>query len=1024
MNFLAKLFLIFFLSPILCLAQSGAYFQQEVNYKIKVELNDEQHILNGFEEFEYINHSSETLNELFIHLWPNAYKNSKTALARQLFAERNYFLLWAPQKEKGSIDSIQFTVDDQKVVWSQYEDFEDIVIVKLNTPLSPGGRIVVKTPFRVKLPSGKISRLGHIGESYQITQWFPKPAVYDKNGWHQMPYLNQGEFYSEFGSFDVEITLPENYVVGATGDLQTSSEIMRMDSLSKLKINPKSKELLGAQNVVFPPSSKKKKTLHYVQKNVHDFGWFADKRWHVRKGSVELPHSKRTVTTWALFTDEQADMWERASIKAINDGIYYYSLWTGDYPYNHCTAVDGTISAGGGMEYPNVTVIGTSGSESSLSTVIIHEVGHNWFYGILGSNERDNAWMDEGINSFFETRTVLATRGKDLSGLQMEVGGLDVSKKLGLNDFSYQYLTEELTYLLSARSSNDQPIQLGSDEFTGMNYGTIVYKKTALAFNYLKNYLGEETFDKCMHAYFEECKFRHPGPEDIRRVFETTSGKDLKWFFEDLIGTKGKVDYKVQGAKKNAEGYKVTVLNTGDIPAPFSIDVWREGKLTDRKWFDGIPSTKNTKATIAAQKGDVLKVNYVTGIPEFDKNDNLIKTKGILRKTEPIKLGFFSGIDDPETTKIYWSPVLGWNNYNRLMPGIHITNQSIPVRSLNWSITPMYSLSTQNLNGFFAFEKDNGNFSIGVKGQKFSDFRQKAGDNSLSISSYSMVKTYFRAKLFSARNDKSLSGNLEIAWLIMARRDKSGATSGWGESVPYENSYDNDPLYFAEKYNLLRTQLQIRKKFLRSELRIKSSIEGGNFTDWGIIHQHSIDYDYVYRGKGQRKIKTRLYYGGAGGYVLYASGQRGVADYAYDRLFLGRNAKDGVLSQQIIYSQGGLASPTMASANQHMLSWNIEIDIPIRLPIAVYGGLAALKDKKASYIPPGQTSDSRFRGYWNAGLAFSIIPGVLKVYMPLLYDKSTQDYVEKRNQKFGQTLMFDLNLNAINPYRLIKNFDF
>jgi Peptidase family M1 domain len=1022
MNFLVLIFATLILSTFICNGQTNNYFQQEVNYKIKVELNDEQHLLNGVEEFEYINHSSETLNELFIHLWPNAYKNSKTALAKQQFADRNYFLLWAPQKERGSIDSINFTVDGQKVIWSQYQDFEDIVIIKLNSPLLPGAKILVKTPFRVKLPSGKISRLGHIGQSYQITQWFPKPAVYDKNGWHEMPYLNQGEFYSEFGSFDVEITLPENYVVGATGDLQTKSEIMRMDSLSNLNIDLKKNEFTVFDKDDFPPSSAKKKTLHYIQKNVHDFGWFADKRWHVRKGSVELPHSKRKVTTWALFTNAEKKIWEKASIKALNDGVYYYSLWTGDYPYNQCTAVDGTISAGGGMEYPNVTVIGSSGSESALSTVIIHEVGHNWFYGILGSNERDNAWMDEGINSFFETRTVLATRGKDLSGLQMNVGGLDVSKLLGVNTFSYQYLTEELAYLLSARSSNDQPIQMGSDDFTGMNYGTIVYKKTAIAFNYLMNYLGEETFDQCMSAYFEAWKFRHPGPEDIRRIFEEKSGKDLKWFFEDLIGTKGKVDYRVQGIKKTADGYKIKVLNTGEISSPFSVDVWREGKLIDRKWFDGISPMKNTPVLISANKGDVLKVNYVTGIPEFDKNDNIIRTKGILKRTEPLKPGFFCGVDDPETTKLYWLPLLGWNNYNKLMPGIHLTNQSIPARSLNWSITPMYSISTNNLNGFFAFDKDNGNFSLGVNGQKFSDYRDSVDGK--NISSYSVVKTYFKAKLFDRRNDKSLSGNLEISWQVMARRQKSDATSGWGESVPYSNSFGNDPLYFPKKNNLLRVQLNIRKKYLRSELRFKSQIEGGNFTGWGIIHQHSLNYDYVYRGKGSRKIKTRLYYGGGGGYSLQASGQRGTSDYAYDRLFLGRNVTDGILSQQFISSQGGLSSPTVATANQHILSFNAEIDLPVKLPLAIYAGSALLKDKKVFYTLPGQNSNNNVRVYWNVGLAVNIIPGILKVYLPLIYDESTRNDVKKRDLRFGQTILFDLNLNAMNPCKLIKNFDF
>ena len=139
------------------------------------------------------------------------------------------------------------------------------------------------------------------------------------------------------------------------------------------------------------------------------------------KDSVKLPHSGRYVTTWAMFTANEQDLW-RKSPDYLNKSTYYYSLWNGDYPYNHVTAVDGTISAGGGMEYPNVTVIGESGSDFALNTVIAHEVGHNWFYGILGSNERENAWMDEGLNSFNETRYLMEYyEGKDLGLIKNNV---------------------------------------------------------------------------------------------------------------------------------------------------------------------------------------------------------------------------------------------------------------------------------------------------------------------------------------------------------------------------------------------------------------------------------------------------------------------------------------------------------------------------------------------------------------------------------------------------------------------------
>ena len=192
--------LFFFILPSICFGQD--YWQQEVNYSIQVELNDIEHSLEGEETFEYINNSPDQLNKIYIHVWPNAYENGTTALAQQQYSDGNNQLKHISDKDKGSIKKLDFSVNGEKAKW-EFHHHHDIVILTLNQTLNPGGRIIVSTPFTVKIPTGSISRLGHIGQSYQITQWYPKPAVYDKEGWHYMPYLNQGEFYSEFGSFDV-----------------------------------------------------------------------------------------------------------------------------------------------------------------------------------------------------------------------------------------------------------------------------------------------------------------------------------------------------------------------------------------------------------------------------------------------------------------------------------------------------------------------------------------------------------------------------------------------------------------------------------------------------------------------------------------------------------------------------------------------------------------------------------------------------------------------------------------------------
>jgi len=309
-------------------AISQVYFQQEVNHKIQVTLNDRKHELYGFETVEYINHSPDTLEFMYFHLWPNAYSNNQTGLARQLMSMNGKEKLFNDPELSGSIDSLDFVADGFPVQWNLLPESPDISILHLNKPLAPGDTIWITTPFRVKIPKGVTSRLGHIGESYQISQWYPKPAVYDQSGWHQMPCLDQGEFYSEFGSYDVSITLPVNYVVGATGNLQNEEE-KRL--LNLMAADTAWMKTIDCGWEFFPLSSSRMKTLRYTENNIHDFAWFADKRFHVLKGSVKLPGTHREVTTWAMFTNQEAHLWKDA-ISYVNDAILLFSKWIGDYP--------------------------------------------------------------------------------------------------------------------------------------------------------------------------------------------------------------------------------------------------------------------------------------------------------------------------------------------------------------------------------------------------------------------------------------------------------------------------------------------------------------------------------------------------------------------------------------------------------------------------------------------------------------------------------------------------------------------
>ena len=680
---------IFFLSLFSIKTYSQNYWQQQNNYVINVSLNDQQNVLSGNIKIDYTNNSPNALDFIYFHLWPNAFKDNTTEFAKQILQQGKTSFLFSTDDEKGFIDSLSFYVNGKPASFLINEDTIDIGKLILNSPLTSGSTISITTSFRVKIPK-TFSRLGHDEQQYQITQWYPKPAVYDASGWHPIPYLDQGEFYGDYGSFDVNITLPKNYVVGATGELQTQSEIKFLNELADTSIHKKDSI---ARNNDFPKSSTETKTLHYTASNVHDFAWFADKRYLVLKSKVELSN-KQTVTTWLMFTPRGRKQWKDA-IPYINGAITHYSQWVGNYPYKNVTAVEGKLEAGGGMEYPQITVIGRTTSKSELETVIVHEVGHNWFQGMLGSNERQHAWMDEGINSYYEQRYTKEFAKKDKltqeksKGISINLANVFDNSKVG-NSLAY------LGYAYSAWRNEDQPCELPAAKYSPINYFGDVYGKTPLLFNYLANTIGQEEFDRIMKIYFQQFQYKHPQPADIKKVFDDNCKQNLDWFWNDAINTNKKFDLRLKNIHRTIEKvgkdefYKITIVNKSNIRTPYSVSALVKDSIVKTVNYGGFLGEMD----VLFPKGnyDKLKIDALNNIPELDRQNNTSKINGIFRKTEPLHIGMLSFIRQPNKNQIGFVPLIGYNVYNGLMPGLMIYNPLLPGNLWEYQLVPMIGL--------------------------------------------------------------------------------------------------------------------------------------------------------------------------------------------------------------------------------------------------------------------------------------------------------------------------------------------
>lgn len=970
------------------------YFQQEVHYKIDVRLDDEKHELHAFESFEYINHAPHALHEIQMHLWPNAYAGNNSALAKQLIEDRNIDFHFSDDSRRGYIDSLDFKSEGLALKWRFDDTHKDICIISLNKALQPGESITISTPFHVKIPVSDFSRLGHSDQAYQITQWYPKPAVYDKDGWHAMPYLNQGEFYSEFGSFDVQITLPENYVVGATGDLQTPSEQKWLDKKAKKT----ALTLQFSKSTKFPDSSKNMKTIRYKQDKVHDFAWFADKRFNVLKSSVHLPESGREVISYAMFTNAYAEQWKYAT-QYINEALYHYSKWNGDYPYKQCTAVESALSAGAGMEYPNVTVIGATSTDFELEDVIVHEVGHNWFYGVLGSNERDNPWLDEGLNSFNEFRYMRMKHPN-----RKYLGDLADTKVARFFDVDH-YLHDDINiymYWVNARENFDQPMSESSEKFSRLNYGTVVYVKSGLALKYLQEYLGEDAFDKAMKYYYETWKFKHPSPQDFRTCIEQSTQKDLSWFFDELVNTKAKIDYAITGVKKRViksiekKGvfYHISIANKGDVNGPVSLSAMKDGKAQKKIWLEPFEGKKTIEIPYADYDQFVIDNEEV--IPELRRDNNRMRTSGLLKSVEPLRFQFFWSPENPKKTQVFFTPSANWNNYDKLLLGMTFNNSFYPVKNFEYRITPELSTGTGRL--------------LGNAGLSYNFYPNSDAFQRIRLSLYAKNNHYAPGLEFSRLSPsitftlKNKNARQPVYRSIKLRSvsvDRERGTPGVDEESTLENNdYSLAGLAYSHQNNnklkpyYINADLQFGDNLLKfgADLNLRFLLRNNNYLDLRVFAGAFLNNEAT---------KTAEFY------RFGLSGITGVNDYLFDYQLLGRSDQTGIWTQQFFVSEGGFKTQTAQYANKYMFSTNAMF--PITRWIGAYGDIGWTGNENFD------TNETTFDFHYATGIQMRIVPDFLEFYFPVKSSVTTEiTEAQYLNQiRFVVNIDFDDIINRV-----------
>ena len=545
-----NLLLISFLTTIGVNAQNNpnpGYWQQHVDYKMEVSMDVKTYQYKGKQTLVYTNNSPDTLKRVYYHLFNNAFQPNSAMDARiKSIVDPdgrmvNKIKVDGKEIKQSRIASLKpneigyLKISNLKQDGSEAKNkvVGTILEVDLAKPIYPGKSTILTLDFDGQVPI-QIRRSGRNnkeGVELSMSQWYPKMAEYDFEGWQADPYIAR-EFHGVWGNFDVKITIDKNYILGGSGYLQNKNQIGY------------NYQDAGVQVTI--PKKEKSLTWHFIAPNVHDFTWAADKDYI--HDVAQVPNG---ATLHFLYKNNPKiiENWKNLQPKTVQL-MEIYNKTIGKYPYNQYSVIQG---GDGGMEYAMCTLILGEGTFDGLVGVTAHEMAHSWFQHVLATNESKHSWMDEGFTSWLENY-----------GLN-EIATL---KKENPHEDSYK------GYFSLVKSGKEQPQTTHSDRYDeNRPYSISAYSKGNIFLSQLEYLIGKSNLMKTLKRYYSDYKFTHPTPNDIKHTAEKVTGSNLDWYLNDWTRTTNTIDYGIKSVVENGENSKIVFERIGRIPMPLDIVV-------------------------------------------------------------------------------------------------------------------------------------------------------------------------------------------------------------------------------------------------------------------------------------------------------------------------------------------------------------------------------------------------------------------------------------------------------------------
>jgi hypothetical protein len=600
------------------------YWQQRADYSIKVSLDTAASRVTGSETITYTNNSPESLDHLWLQLDQNLFKegsrgdyeyNSPGVRWRGAFRNGGDELSSVIVVQDGKKERVHYIVDDTRMR------------IDLANPIRPhGGKVAVEIKWSFVVPKYGSDRMGRYesqdGTIYEIAQWYPRMCVYDDvNGWNCLPYLGEGEFYLEYGNFDVEITVPRNYIVVATGVLQNPKQVLTKTEIERLEEARKSDSTVHiiSEEEVGKPETRPiiqdsalggdgTLTWRFHAENVRDFSWAASQAFIWDASHWDNILLMAVYPREGIAADSSKGPGWEEDVQFMRHTFKFYSERYYHFPYPVATNVAGIV---GGMEYPMIVFCSVRSRGQGLYSVTDHEFGHGWFPMTVGSDERRYAWMDEGLNTFINYYSNIDYYGDSSYVLRMENAD-SIAKRM-------------------QSPLNSQPIMTFPDHIKIQNLGFLEYYKTAFGLHLLRDYiLGPQKFDSGFKAYIERWAFKHPQPADFFRTIQDYSGEDLSWFWRGWFYTTDVLDQAIDSVVSDSEKTLIYLSNKKGLVMPCQLSV----TFTDAKsdtfnlpvevWYDG-----NTYVlpVYDARRVERVEIDPHHLLPDIDRDNNIWNRK-------------------------------------------------------------------------------------------------------------------------------------------------------------------------------------------------------------------------------------------------------------------------------------------------------------------------------------------------------------------------------------------------------------